>query len=786
MKKTILRTSAAVLPLLCSGAMPSLLWAQSTSMIDRTVLPVPAPPFAGTIGMTQSESAPAFPARVAAPRGAPNILLVMTDDVGFAASSSFGGLVPTPALDRLAAHGLRYNNFHTTALCSATRAALLTGRNHHAVATGALTDIAVGYPGYSARIPKSAASVGEVLRQNGFSTAFFGKHHNVPKPETSSVGPFDYWPTGLGFEYFFGFVAAESDQWTPGLVRGTSRVDVEKNAPLDKLLVDDAIGWIHNQKAVTPEKPFFIYLAPGSTHAPHQAPKKWIDRFRGKFDMGWDQYREQAFKRQKAEGVIPATAVLTPRPDFLPAWASLSAEKQRIAARLMEVYAAQLAYQDHEFGRLMGELERMGEIDNTLVIFVEGDNGASSEGGVGGTSNELATLAGLDMASDEWLGSRMQQFGGPDSHNHYPSGWAWAMNTPFQLFKRYASHLGGIRNGMVLSWPARVQADKKTRPQFSHVIDIYPTILEAAGVPAPMSVNGTRQQPINGTSLFPTFAAASAPSPHGVQYFEMLGNRAIFQDGWFASTVPPEPTSTSLSKDGKAPGVLDYRWKLYDLNKDFSQSSDLAVRYPEKLDAMQKLWLNEAKANSVLPISNAVSVDRVYADENANHAQRKTFVYWGNEISIPYGAAPALNRRSFTMDADIELGPNNRSGTVLAYGDKFGGFSLFLRDGVLSFHQAATERPSDQTGMKSPAPLPYGPHKLQLSIRYRQGERPVVVMGIDGQQVAESSLPRPVAMLDLTEGLDIGHDSGLTVTSDYTGPNRLEGLQKVVINLPPE
>ena len=447
-----------------------------------TVLPPPPERFQGVINETAEDSEGAFPARPRPRADAPNVLLVMTDDVGFAAASTFGGLIPTPALDRLAANGLRYNNFHTTAMCSPSRAALLTGRNAHNAGMGALAEFAQGYPGYYGEIPKSTASVAEVLRQNGYNTAFFGKHHDTQATTQSVAGPFDSWPSGLGFEYFFGFVASGTDQWHPALYKGNSRVSVPFGKVLDNLLAEDAIRWIHDQKAAAPDKPFFIYFAPGTAHAPLQAPPEWIARFRGKFDAGWDSVRERIFAEQKSKGIIPANTKLTARPPFVPAWNTLTDGQRKVAARLMEVYAAQLAYQDHEFGRMVDELARMGQLDNTLIIFVEGDNGASQEGGSHGTSDDTGKLANQQPESDAWLLSQLEKFGGPDSRAHYPIGWAWAMNTPFQYFKRYASHLGGMRNGMVTSWPKKISNVGGIRPQFTHLIDVVPTILQAAGV----------------------------------------------------------------------------------------------------------------------------------------------------------------------------------------------------------------------------------------------------------------------------------------------------------------
>ncbi|HSB96676.1 MAG TPA: arylsulfatase, partial [Spongiibacteraceae bacterium] len=434
----------------CAAFLQVPVYAADKNKADNNVLPYPAAPFAGHLGLSPAQSKAQFPQSVTAPAGAPNIFVVLTDDVGFAASSTFGGAIPTPNLDQLAAHGLRFNHFHTTAMCSPTRAALLTGRNHHAVASGTVADMSTGYPGYNGEIPRSAATLAEVLRLNGYSTAMFGKHHNVPYEQMSAAGPFDLWPTGLGFEYFYGFIGGDTNQWQPKLYRGISPLDTQAEMHgelLDKVLADETMHWLHNQKAAAPDKPFFIYYAPGSAHAPHQAPAEWIEKFKGKFDIGWDKLRENIFAQQKAQGVIPANAELTPRPAAIPAWDSLTPEQQRVDARMMEVYAAMLAYEDAQVGRVLDEMRRMGQLDNTLVIFIEGDNGASGEGGINGSQNELGAMANRMQQPTEWMTGFMPQMGGPKSYQLYPVGWAWAMDTPYQWTKQIASHLGGTRNG---------------------------------------------------------------------------------------------------------------------------------------------------------------------------------------------------------------------------------------------------------------------------------------------------------------------------------------------------
>jgi arylsulfatase len=483
---------------------PALAQQKDAAPQQETVLPQPEPPFHGKIGRTIKESTPDFPQEVEAPKGAPNVLLVLTDDVGFGASSPFGGPLPVPTLDKLAANGLRYNNFHTTALCSPTRAALITGRNHHSTSTGIVMEMGTGYPGYHTLMPKSTATVARVLKGNGYSTAWFGKNHNVPDWHTSPAGPFDLWPTGLGFEYFYGFLGGDTDQWHPALFENTRPIvppDHDPNYILDRDLADHAISWIREQKAVAPHKPFFLYYAPGTAHAPHQAPTEWLAKFKGQFDQGWDKVREETLERQKKLGVVPPSTKLTPRPKEIPAWASLSADQKRLYARMMEVYAGMLAFFDHQIGRVLDAIDQLGERDNTLVIFIQGDNGASAEGSLQGTTNELAVLLNGVPEDLPYLLSMIDKLGGPETYNHYPVGWAHATNTPFQWTKQVASHFGGTRNGLVISWPKRIQATGEIRTQFSHVIDVVPTILEAAGIPMPVEIDGVKQKPIEGVSM---------------------------------------------------------------------------------------------------------------------------------------------------------------------------------------------------------------------------------------------------------------------------------------------
>jgi len=754
-----------------------------------TVLPYPDPPFSGHIGRTVPQSTPAFKPQVTAPKGAPNMLVIMTDDVGFAASSTFGGPVPTPNLDALASQGLRYNRFHTTAMCSPTRSALLTGRNHHAVGNGTVADMTTGYPGYSNEIPRSAATVAQVLRMNGFSTAMIGKDHNVPYSQISAAGPFDQWPSGKGFDYFYGFLGGDTNQWNPKLYRNNSPIVGDEGKPnelLDKKLADEAIGWIHNQKAAAPGKPFFLYYAPGTAHAPHQAPKEWIAKFKGQFDQGWDAAREQIFARQKAAGIVPANAQLTPRPDLIPAWDSLSPDQKRANARMMEVFAAMLSYEDAQIGRVIDELRRMGELDNTLVVFIEGDNGASGEGGPTGTMNELGAMANGVRDTPETLAASMEQMGGPKSYELYPVGWAWATDTPFQWTKQIASHLGGTRNGLVVSWPAGIKQKGGIRSQFSHVTDIAPTLLDVAGVVQPEIVNGVKQQPVDGVSLRYTFDDATAAERHATQYFEMVGNRSIYHDGWMASTTPirgpwqmfPEP---------KEDAETGYHWELYDLNNDFSQSHDLAAQYPEKLKALQDLWWKEAERNQVLPVDNRNGPSRAEEGRRGLAPPRNSFTYWGKDISVAVLAAPSFAMRSFSITADVVV-PKQGSGVVLAVGSWFGGWSFYLDKGRPVAFEALSQRPGQQYKVEAPAAIAAGPAQVRFDFDYDGGgfgKGGLMRISVDGKEVARGRMERTILVpAGLGESLDIGFDSGAPVTDAYLGHDAFNGeISKVQVDL---
>ncbi len=744
-----------------SGCAAALLAAAATPP-QGPALPAPRPAFTGSIGTTYLDSRPAFPAPRSAPRGAPNILLVLTDDVGFGAASTFGGPVPTPNLDRLAARGLVYNRFHTTGMCSPTRAALLTGRNHHAVANGIVANLSTGYPGYDNLLPKSAATVAEILRQNGYNTAMFGKHHNAPEGHVSPQGPFDLWPTGLGFDYFFGFMAAQTNQFTPSLYRGVSPVPTLREGVLDEALAEDAIAWLHNQQAVDPDRPFFIYYATGSTHAPLQAPADQIARFRGRFDSGWDEVRAATIARQVSLGLVPRGTRVTPRPAGIVAWSALTPDQRRVSARMMEAYAGMLAYQDEQFGRLLDEIERMGRGGNTLVLFIEGDNGAAAEGGMYGSTNPMAVFANGMQETDARRLAEIDAYGGPESSGNYAYGWAWAMVAPYPYVKSYASHLGAVRNGLVVSWPDRIRS-RGIRPQFGQVVDVMPTLLEAAGIEAPSSVNGVAQQPIDGTSFVYTFDAPEAPERHTTQYFEMLGNRAIYHDGWWAGTTPVRiPWAPPPPPDGSP---ADYAWELYDLRSDPAQARNLAASQPARLAALERLFDHEAHRNGVFPLDDRLGVGR-FGVAAAQYPPRDRYTYWGAGISVPAARAAPLLNRSFTIEADLDLPDGSVSGTVLALGSRFGGWSFHLVDGRPGAVMSASQLPDDQFAVVADRSLPAGLVRLAFEFRHDGGRNAGGTMTIraDGHELASGRIARTISLLpEMTDTLDVGFDADTQV-----------------------
>jgi arylsulfatase A-like enzyme len=729
---------------------------------SREILPIPNPPFAGKIDRDLRASVPDPVEPVRAPEKAPNVFLFMSDDVGFAMAGSFGGPVPTPNLDRLAKGGLRYNRFHTTGICSPSRAALLTGRNHHHAGFGYLSDLPDGYPGYHAEIPRETASIAEILKLNGYNTAMFGKTHNVTHPATSAAGPFDQWPTGQGFEYFFGLVGGDTDQYRPALYRGTVReADLPEGAPmLEKRMADETIAWLHNQQAAAPDKPFFIYYAPGSTHAPHQAPRAYIDRFKGKFDQGWDKVRTETWQRQRRQGIIPGNTQLTPRPPEIPAWDSVSTKMQAFAARTMESAAGMLAYQDEQLGRILDEMERTGEGANLMSIIVIGDNGASSEAGIEGTINELGKING-NRETEDWLYANIDKLGGPLTYPSYPAGWAWAMNTPLRWTKQFTSMLGGIRNGMIMNWNGYAAKPGSVCPQFGHVIDIAPTILDAAGLPAPKSVNGVPQQTMDGISLLSSLKSCAPDAPR-TQYFEIGGKLGLWHNGWWASR-----DDGRLPWQMKPPGnPEDQPWTLYNLSQDFSQSRDVAAKYPGKLRELIALWEREARANNIYPLNHNFGSARASGHRPSPRTQ---FDYWGKEVSVQMGVGPQLAGRSFSVEVALGAEAAGTSGVLVALGSRFAGWSLYLDKGRPVFTYVASTHSDDI--VSTTASRPIVGKNLTLKFLTAGPRKQAAVSVSDAEGILASGIIKNTFLIPagLGETLDIGRDTGVPVVA-YTQP----------------
>jgi arylsulfatase A-like enzyme len=757
------------------------------------VLPRPQPPFKGKIGRTAKESTPDFPKGVEAPKGAPNVLLILTDDVGFGASSPFGGPIQTPTLQRLADTGLRYNTFHTTALCSPTRAALITGRNHHTNASGVVTEMATGYPGYNSLVPKSSGSVGEVLKENGYNTLWFGKMHNVPDWMSSQAGPFDLWPSGLGFEYFYGFLGGDTDQYSPALYENTTPIEPYLGNPnyiLDHDLADKAIARMRLLHALAPGKPWLLYYATGTAHAPLHAPKDWIAKYRGQFDQGWDKVREETLARQIKLGIVPANTQLTKRPEQIPAWYSLSVDQKRLYAHMMEVYAGALSYADNQIGRVLDAVQESGQLENTLVIYIMGDNGASAEGSLQGTTNEIGTAANGVPESLPYLLSMMDQLGGPMTYNHYPVGWAHAMDAPLQWTKQVASHFGGTRNGMVISWPRRIKDKGSIRSQFCHVIDIVPTIYEAAGITPPTVMDGVRQKPLEGVSLVYTFGNPKAPTRHATQYFEMMGNRAIYKDGWMASTTPLRLPWVTL---GPEPNPDDFKWELYNTNEDFSQANNLAEKNPGKLKELLDAFDVEAKKYNVYPLDSSAAPRFNPTIRPSLTRGRSEFTYYPGMIRIPEGSAPDFKNKSWTIAAEVAVPDNGASGVLATIGGRFGGWALFMQDSKPQFAYAFSNQPEHKFRIASDQPIPAGNHVVRFRFKYDGGgigRGAAGTLFVDGKQVAQGQIPRTIAVrFSLDEAFDVGEDTGTPVVEDYAGkmPFPFTGtLKKFVVLLDPE
>lgn len=752
----------------------------------QSSLPVQDARFDGTVGRTYKDSDPAhFPARLHPVKGAPNIVLILLDDVGFGQFSVFGGAVPSPALEKLAADGLRYNRFHTAGICSPTRAALLTGRNSHKAGFGNVGEMSNGYDGYIGFIPNTTATVAKVLQEHGYATAMFGKNHNTPAWEAGPAGPFDHWPTGMGFDYFYGFNGWGTDQWHPALFEDTTPVPPpsDPNYQLTADLVDHAITWMHNVESTT-EKPFFLYLATGATHAPHQAPRKWIDRFKGQFDMGWDKYREITFAREKKLGVIPADAKLTQRPALVKAWDAYTPEQQHILARQMEVFAGFGAYTDHEVGRLIDAVKSLPGADNTLIVYLVGDNGASAEGGAEGELNELGPTAGISSSTSMFTPEVLAKLGGPEYNNHFAQGWAWAMNTPFKYYKQVVSHLGAIRNPLVIDWPRKIKDKGGLRTQFADVADIAPTLLDVAGIEMPNKVDGIAQKPLDGISLTYSFNDAAAAERRRTQYFEVWGNRGIYRDGWFASALL-EPNPAAFDRSRLDPDKV--KWELYDLDKDFTQADDLARQYPEKLRALQDLWWVEAAKNDVLPLDWR-GVERMSGANRPNSvAGLKHFVYYPGMVALPEVIAPDVRNRSWTVAAQGKFASTD-TGMLVTQGGNPGGWAFYIQDGKLvfdyNFALAAHYRIVSQ-------PLPAAATHLEARFAYDgvsgkdRGKGGTVTLWADGKQIGTGRVERTLAYaFTPLEGLDVGADYGSPVSDEYPMPFPFKGeLRSVSIDL---
>jgi len=765
----------------------------ATTTIDGKYLPPQPPKFGGSINLEASKSKPYWPPQVVPPKGAPNILLIMTDDQGYGVSGTFGGVIPTPNMDRIARMGLRYTQFHSTALCSPTRAALITGRNHHSVGFGIISEQSTGYPGYDSVIGVENATIGTILQQNGYATSWFGKNHNTPSYQYSAAGPFDQWPIGMGFDYFYGFMGGETDQWTPLLFQNMTQIFPWVGKPGYNLitdLADEAIAHMNRLNAAAPDKPFFVYYVPGGTHSPHQPTKEWIDKFKGKFDMGWNALREQIFANQKRLGVIPANTQLTSWPDDLQKWDTLSADEKKLFARQAEVFAAYVAYTDHEIGRVIQAVEDMGKLDNTLIIYISGDNGTSAEGTTRGTPNQYTAYNGiLDLPIAEQL-KAYDAWGSDATYPHMAVAWSWAFDTPFKWTKQVASHFGGTRQGMAIAWPNRIKDAGGIRTQFHHMIDIVPTILEATGIPAPVMVNGVAQKAIEGVSMAYTFdnANANAPSTRTTQYFEMFANRAIYHDGWIAATTPPAPPwllgTAKLPEDV----VNGYKWELYNLGEDYSENNDLAAKMPDKLRQMQELFLVEATKYNVFPLDNSV-LPRIVAPRPSATAGRTVFTYSGELSGTPESDAPSILNKSYTITADVQVPQAGAEGMLVTLGGRFGGYGLYLLKGkpVFTYNFVGLQR----FRWEGQQPLTPGKHTIVFDFKLDEpgfGKGGTGTLRVDDKEVATSKVPHTVPFIfTLDETFDVGVDTRTPVDDkDYQVPFRFTGkLDKLTFKLGP-
>ncbi len=743
--------------------------------VQRQILPIPDQPHVGLTTYDAKDLDTKYPPirDVRPPEGAPNVLIVLIDDVGFGASSAFGGPCNTPNFEKLAAGGLKYTRFHTTALCSPTRQALLTGRNHHSVGMGGITEIATAAPGYNSLCPNTKAPVAVTLKLNGYSTAQFGKCHEVPVWQTSPAGPFDKWPSGGGgFEYFYGFIGGENNQWDPALYEGTTPIEPPKTPAegyhLTEDLADKAIAWVSQQKALMADKPFFMYFAPGATHAPHHVSQEWIDKYKGKFAHGWDAQREITFAKQKELGVIAPDAVLTPRHAEIPAWDEMDPKLKPVLEREMEVYAAFMEHTDYHVGRLIDTLEDLEILDNTLIYVMIGDNGASAEGTLNGCYNEMANFNGMaDIETPEFLMSKLDEFGGEGSYGHYAVGWAWAMDTPYQWTKQVASHWGGTRNGTIVHWPKTIQEKGGIRNQFSHVIDVAPTVLEVAGIPEPMIVNSVQQSPYEGTSMVYSFNDATAPEQHETQYFEMFCNRGIYHKGWSAVTKHRTPW---LMGGQAMPAYDDDVWELYDGSKDWTQAHDLSKEMPEKLHELQRLWLIEATKYNVLPLDDR-QIERI----NPDMAGRPSLIKGNKQLlfagmgRLSESSVVSIKNKSFAVTADIVAPEQDTNGVLIAQGGRFGGWSLYAKSGKAKFVYNVLG--IKEFAIESTQPIPAGKHQVRMEFAYDGGglgKGGNVTLYYDGQEVGKGRVEQTQGFIfSADETTDLGYESGTPVSPDY-------------------
>ena len=778
----------------------------ATVTIDGKELPPPPLPFGGVIKESAVDSKPYWPPRVVPPKGAPNVLLIMTDDQGYGVSGTFGGVIPTPAMDRIAKAGLRYTQFHSTALCSPTRAALITGRNHHSVGYGVIGEMSTGFPGYDSVIGQDDATIGEILKEHGYATSWFGKNHNTPTYLYSAAGPFDQWPIGMGFQYFYGFMGGETDQWTPYLYQNTTPIFPWIGKPgynLTTDMADEAIKYMSSLNAAAPDQPFFVYYVPGGTHSPHQPKAEWRDKFKGKFDMGWEKLREEIFANQKRLGVIPEGTQLTAWPDGqaeyagakLPRWNSLSLVQKKLYAREAENFAGYAAYTDNEIGRVIQAVEDMGKLDNTLIIYISGDNGTSAEGTLEGTFNQMTAYNGILTLPEAVQMLHYENWGSATTYPHMSVAWSWAFDTPFKWTKQIASHFGGTRQGMCISWPGHIKDVGGIRTQFHHMIDIVPTILEATGIKAPDIVNGIKQKPIEGISMAYTFdsANANAPSKRDTQYFEMFANRGIYHDGWYACTTPPEAVWLLGAKP--LPPVNDYKWELYNIAEDYSQANDLAAKNPDKLKELQAIFMTEAKKYQVLPLDNSILPRLVTARPSAV-AGKTEFTYKGENANIPVGNAPSILDKDYTITAEITIPRGGAEGMIATMGGRFGGYGLYLLKGkpVFTYNLLDLERYRWEGGVGAEDWLGHalapGKHTIVFDFKYDgpgPGKGGTGVMTVDGKEFAKKTIPHTIPMLmAIDESFDIGSDTRTGVDDSYKLPFRFTGtIDKLTYKLGP-